>query len=67
MSELTPLGNNYRSHSGLLKVAAGVVELLLHFFPSSIDPLDPDQGLFLCVCVLAHLRVHVVVCVFECV
>jgi len=44
VSQLTPLGNNYRSHSGLLKVAASVVELLQHFFPNSIDPLDPDQG-----------------------
>eukprot|EP00980_Cylindrotheca_fusiformis_P007733 scaffold1639_cov107-Cylindrotheca_fusiformis.AAC.3 len=44
--ELLQLTHNYRSHSGILQLAASVVELLYHFFGSSLDRLPPDFGLF---------------------
>ncbi|NXP52019.1 TRNK1 protein, partial [Heliornis fulica] len=40
------LYQNYRSHSGILRLAAGVVDLLQHFFPESFDRLPKDCGLF---------------------
>ncbi|XP_033107815.1 TPR and ankyrin repeat-containing protein 1-like [Anneissia japonica] len=40
------LTHNYRSHAGILELAASVVDLLLFFFPSSFDRLKRDQGLF---------------------
>jgi hypothetical protein len=44
--KLLQLSHNYRSHSGVLRLAACVVELLYHFFGSSLDKLPPDLGLF---------------------
>ena len=41
------LVHNYRSHNGILRVAATVVQLIQKYFPLSIDPpgdLPPDQG-----------------------
>lgn len=43
---LCMLTENYRSHAGVLKLAAAVVELLYHFFSDSLDRLPPDFGLF---------------------
>ncbi|KAM6282974.1 TPR and ankyrin repeat-containing protein 1 [Porphyrio hochstetteri] len=40
------LYQNYRSHSGILCLAAGVVDLLQHYFPESFDRLPKDCGLF---------------------
>lgn len=40
------LTHNYRSHSGVLRLAACVVELLYFFFSNSLDKLPPDLGLF---------------------
>ncbi|KFQ26340.1 TPR and ankyrin repeat-containing protein 1, partial [Mesitornis unicolor] len=40
------LYQNYRSHSGILRLASGVVDLLQHFFPESFDRLPKDCGLF---------------------
>ncbi len=37
---------NFRSHAGVLDVAARVLDRLLIAFPNSIDKLAPDQGLF---------------------
>ncbi|KAG9475983.1 hypothetical protein GDO78_002841 [Eleutherodactylus coqui] len=37
---------NYRSHSGILHLASGVVDLLQYFFPESFDRLPRDCGLF---------------------
>ncbi|XP_056376348.1 TPR and ankyrin repeat-containing protein 1 isoform X3 [Hyla sarda] len=37
---------NYRSHSGILHLASGVVDLLQYFFPESFDRLPRDSGLF---------------------
>lgn len=44
--ELLQLTHNYRSHSGILRLAACVVELLYFFFGDSLDKLPPDLGLF---------------------
>jgi len=44
--ELLQLSHNYRSHSGVLRLAACVVELLYFFFSNSLDRLPPDLGLF---------------------
>ena len=44
--KLLQLSNNYRSHAGVLRLAACVVELLYyHFFGNSLDKLPPDLGL----------------------
>lgn len=43
---LQKLTHNYRSHSGILHLAAAVVELLYYFFRDSLDRLPPDFGLF---------------------
>lgn len=40
------LTHNYRSHSGILKLASSIVQLLELFFPESFDKLSPDVGLF---------------------
>ncbi|XP_063308114.1 TPR and ankyrin repeat-containing protein 1 [Pelobates fuscus] len=40
------LHQNYRSHSGILLLASGVVDLLQHYFPESFDRLPRDCGLF---------------------
>ncbi|XP_051466329.1 TPR and ankyrin repeat-containing protein 1 isoform X1 [Apus apus] len=40
------LYQNYRSHSGILSLASGVVDLLQHYFPESFDRLPKDRGLF---------------------
>ena len=44
--ELVPLCTNYRSHSGLLRVAAAVVRVVIEVFPGSVDELSPDCGVF---------------------
>jgi DNA helicase IV len=43
---LYQLTYNYRSHSGILKLASSVLNLLLYYFPESIDKLEEDRGLF---------------------
>nr|XP_015212780.1 PREDICTED: TPR and ankyrin repeat-containing protein 1 isoform X1 [Lepisosteus oculatus] len=40
------LYQNYRSHSGILNLASGIVDLLQFFFPESFDRLPRDRGLF---------------------
>lgn len=40
------LFHNYRSHAGVLRLAASVLELLYKYFPLSLDVMPPDQGLF---------------------
>lgn len=44
--KLLQLTHNYRSHAGVLRLAACVVELLYFFFSNSLDKLPPDLGLF---------------------
>lgn len=44
--EVSQLVHNYRSHTGVLQLAAAVVQVIEKFFPASIDSLEADQGLF---------------------
>ena len=44
--DVEKLSENYRSHKGVLQLAASVVELLYYFFPESLDRMPPDFGLF---------------------
>ena len=37
---------NYRSHSGIIKLAGSVIDLIKQFFRDSIDHLPPDEGMF---------------------
>ena len=37
---------NYRSHSGILKLAGNVIDLISEFFKDSIDHLPDDEGMF---------------------
>ena len=43
---LYQLTHNYRSHAGILALAASIVDLLFKFFPNSFDRLEKDCGLF---------------------
>ena len=43
---LHDLIQNFRSHSGILQLAASVIDLLMSFFRSSLDKLPSDQGMF---------------------
>lgn len=38
--------HNYRSHSGILALASGILDLLMNFFPESFDHLPRDKGFF---------------------
>lgn len=42
--DLLQLVHNYRTHAGVLRLAACVVELLYFFFSDSLDAMPPDQG-----------------------
>ena len=44
--QLHTLTQNFRSHSGILQLAASVIDLLMYFFRSSLDELPRDQGMF---------------------
>ncbi|KAL4457799.1 hypothetical protein ABPG75_012664 [Micractinium tetrahymenae] len=44
MPDIVPLEVNYRTHSGVLDVAASVVQLLRRFFADHIDDLKPEQA-----------------------
>ena len=37
---------NFRSHSGILKLAGSVIDLISEFFKDSIDHLPDDEGMF---------------------
>ena len=37
---------NFRSHTGVLRLAASVIDLMKHFFPNSFDCLPGDEGMF---------------------
>ncbi|XP_037496959.1 TPR and ankyrin repeat-containing protein 1 [Jatropha curcas] len=45
ITDLFHLRQNFRTHAGVLKLANSVLDLVLHFFPSSIDKLDPETSL----------------------
>ncbi|CAG8557521.1 4390_t:CDS:2, partial [Acaulospora colombiana] len=38
------LNNNYRSHNGILRLAASVIDLICYFFPDSIDRMPREMG-----------------------
>lgn len=42
--KLFELNINYRSHNGILRLAASIVELIQRFFPNSIDKLSPERS-----------------------
>ena len=44
--QIHTLTQNFRSHSGILQLAASVIDLLMEFFPLSLDKLPRDQGMF---------------------
>ncbi|KAI6022557.1 hypothetical protein EDC04DRAFT_2936725 [Pisolithus marmoratus] len=39
------LAINYRSHGGIVNCAHSVIELISHFWPNSIDSLQPEHGI----------------------
>ena len=44
--EMHQLTHNYRSHRGILNLAASVIDILGHYFKDSFDRLERDIGLF---------------------
>ena len=44
--EICTLTRNFRSHSGILQLAARVIDLLMNFFSFSLDKLPKDEGMF---------------------
>ncbi|XP_048428983.1 uncharacterized protein LOC125472003 [Pyrus x bretschneideri] len=45
ISEVKQLTQNFRTHTGVLKLSQSIVELLYRFFPHSIDILVPETSL----------------------
>ncbi|KAL7084177.1 hypothetical protein ACP275_14G209000 [Erythranthe tilingii] len=45
VSETFCLSQNFRTHTGVLRLAQSVVDLICHFFPQSIDVLAPETSL----------------------
>lgn len=45
ISELFQLTQNFRTHNGILKLSQSIIDLLYHFFPSSIDVLEPETSM----------------------
>ncbi|GAQ79821.1 tRNA-splicing endonuclease positive effector [Klebsormidium nitens] len=39
------LTTNFRTHSGIVRVADSVIRLLVHFFPAMVDRLQPESSL----------------------
>ena len=37
---------NYRSHNGILRMASALIDILVTFFPESIDRLKRDKGTY---------------------
>ncbi|CAN1143684.1 TPR and ankyrin repeat-containing protein 1 [Linum perenne] len=44
ISKIFHLSQNFRTHAGVLKLAQSVIDLLYHFFPSSIDKLNKETS-----------------------
>ena len=42
----TVLQHNYRSHGGIMNLAASVIDILSHHFPATFDVLERDRSLF---------------------
>ncbi|GMJ04502.1 hypothetical protein HRI_004119400 [Hibiscus trionum] len=45
ISKCLHLSQNFRTHVGVLRLAQSVIDLLYHFFPSSVDMLCPETSL----------------------
>ncbi|GLJ34036.1 hypothetical protein SUGI_0684510 [Cryptomeria japonica] len=45
MPDLFHLTQNFRTHTGITKLAHSVVELLYHYFPFAVDKLSPETSL----------------------
>ncbi|KAG2023676.1 hypothetical protein CC2G_001306 [Coprinopsis cinerea AmutBmut pab1-1] len=39
------LSTNYRSHGGIVSCAHSVIEIITHFWPSSLDKMAPEKGI----------------------
>ncbi len=46
MPDIKKLEINFRSHTGILKLAASIIDLMKRFFSSSFDSLPEDEGMF---------------------
>ncbi|XP_022874965.1 uncharacterized protein LOC111393590 [Olea europaea var. sylvestris] len=44
LSDMFNLCQNFRTHSGVLRLAQSVIDLLCHFFPHTIDVLPPETS-----------------------
>ncbi|XP_057781571.1 uncharacterized protein LOC130999895 [Salvia miltiorrhiza] len=44
ISDMFNLSYNFRTHTGVLRLAQSVVDLIGYFFPHSIDKLDPETS-----------------------
>ncbi|KAI3470132.1 hypothetical protein Pfo_026795 [Paulownia fortunei] len=45
ISDIFNLSQNFRTHTGVLRLAQSVIDLICHFFPQSIDLLAPETSL----------------------
>ncbi|KAL9162447.1 hypothetical protein ABFS82_07G090600 [Erythranthe guttata] len=44
VSDTFCLSQNFRTHTGVLRLAQSVIDLICHFFPQSIDVLSPESS-----------------------
>ncbi len=49
-SRIYQLIYNYRSHNGILRLASALIDILVQYFPESIDILKRDQGMISLFC-----------------
>ncbi|RVW47891.1 Helicase SEN1 [Vitis vinifera] len=45
LSKIFHLSQNFRTHAGVLNLAQSIIDLLYHFFPLTIDVLNPETSL----------------------
>ncbi|KAK6146301.1 hypothetical protein DH2020_020170 [Rehmannia glutinosa] len=45
ISDIFCLSQNFRTHTGVLRLAQSVIDVICHFFPQSIDLLPPETSL----------------------
>ncbi|KAK9117954.1 hypothetical protein Scep_016047 [Stephania cephalantha] len=45
MSKLFHLNQNFRTHDGILRLSQSVIDILYHYFPLSVDILNPETSL----------------------
>ncbi|KAF5747513.1 hypothetical protein HS088_TW05G00235 [Tripterygium wilfordii] len=45
LADIFNLSHNFRTHAGVLKLSQSIMELLYHFFPNSVDVLNPETSL----------------------